>query len=131
MNVHIKIWATPIDNGCCADNIAPVVACDVDRLPRRVAGRDDVLDDQDSFARVELKPSPKRQTTVATLGKHGTHAERARHLVSDDQASERGGQHHLWCPDSSAVGHCRPELRRMIGMLKNQRALEISRAVQA
>ena len=130
MNVHIKIWTTPIDNGRCADNITPVIACDVDRLPGRLAGRDDVLNDQNSFARRELKPSPKRQTTIATLGKHGTHAERARHFVSDDQASECGRQHHLWCPDSSVGGHCRPELRRMIGMLKNQCTLEISRAVK-
>ena len=129
-NAHVHIWATPIDDRRRADNIASLVARDVDRLPGRRARRDDVLDDQDSFAGVESKSASQRQATAATLGEHGAYVERARHLVSDDQAPESGRQHHLWRPATHAVGHCRAEPRRMIGVLEDQRALEISRAVK-
>ena len=129
-NAHVHICATPIDDRRCAHNIASLVACDVDRFPGRLTGRDDILDDQDSFAGIESKPAPQLQATVATLGEHGSDAERARHLVSDDQAPEGRRQYDLWCPASHMASHCRPEPRRMFGVLENQRALEISRAVK-
>ena len=129
-NAHVHIWTAPIDDRRGADNFASPVARDVDRLPGRLAGRDDVLDDQDSLTGVEPKPASQRQTTVAALGKHGTNAECARHLVSDDHTPESRRQHHPRCPASRVVGHGRPESRRMFGVLEDQRTLEISGAVK-
>ena len=89
-HAHVDVWAAPIDDRRGANDLSPLVTRHVDRLSGRLAGRHDVLDDQDPFAGVESEPASQHQTTVATLCEHRTYAERARHLVSDDQAAKSG-----------------------------------------
>ena len=54
------------------------------RLAGRAAGRDDVLDDQHTFARVDTEAAAQCQSAVPALGEQGTDTQGSRHLVADD-----------------------------------------------
>ena len=86
--------AAAIDDRGRADHFGTRLARDVDRLARRLAGREHVLDDEHAIARREGESAPQPQRCSArSLREDRAHAERARHLVADDETAERRRQH--------------------------------------
>ena len=52
-----------------------------------------VLDDEARLAERQREPAPEAHHAVLALGEERAHAERARDLVSDQDAADRGRQH--------------------------------------
>ena len=79
---------------------------------------------------LKREATPQRQPAVLPLGEDRAHAERARHLVADDDAAERRREH-----DRRAVALERgaerfTERRRVARVLEHERALQVPGAVQ-
>ena len=78
-----------------ADDRGPRRACDLDGLPRRPAGRDDVFDDQDAVS-AGRSVKPRRSVSApSTRSAKMARTPRARaDLLADDDAAQRGRQDH-------------------------------------
>ena len=109
---------------------APAPVGDVGRLARRSAGRNHVLDDQHAVRRRQREPAPEHETPVLPLGEERTDAERARRLLADDDAAERGREHGRRLQVARPLGDTGAERFGELGELEHQRALEIAIAVQ-
>ena len=109
----------------------PSLSRHVDRLSRRSARRHDVFDNEHAIARVEREPAPQRERAVLALREDRAHAERAAHLVADDDATERWRQDDGRRKHRDALGQRAREGLRVARVLQYQRALQIPGAVQA
>ena len=122
--------AAAIDNRRGADDLRSRRGRNLHRLPRGAAGREHVLDDEHAIALGEREPAPQRQCAVLPLGENGAHAERAAHFMADDDAPERGCEHHRGPQIARPLADELSERLRMLRVLQHERALQSTRTVQ-
>jgi hypothetical protein len=123
--------AAAVDDGGGADDRRSGRAREIDRLLRRTACRDDVLDHEDSVTTRNGKSSPQRQRAVLPLGKNRSNAKRTANLLPDDDAAKRRRQHHVRRERAHAFGNRSSTRLGFGGVLQHQRTLQVTRAVES
>src|SRR5262249_23221282 len=89
-----------------------------------------VLHNQDSLSSAQPEAAPKPHDTGLAFGKEGTSANRAGCLVRDDDPSDRRSNNDVHPVVSEFRGEGTADEVCVLGVLKNESALEINRAVQ-
>src|SRR5262245_52794807 len=129
-DVDPLLAAATVDDGGGADGHATGRACDVDRLLRRAACRNDVLDYEHLFTRGNRKSSPQRQFAVLPLGKNRSNTQRTTDLLTDDDTAERRGKHHIRRQCPNAIGDLCATCLGFGGVLQDERTLQVAGAVE-
>ncbi len=130
-NVEPLIAAAAIDDGRRADNDGAGRASDLDRLARRSARGDDVLDDEDALPGREREAAAQRETAVLPFCEDGPHPERAPHLLPDDDSAESRREDCLHAQIADAVREERAAALGFGRVLEHEGALQVAGAVQA
>ena len=121
----------PVDDRSDGDDAAAGRLDRGRRLPRGLARREDVLDDDDRLARLERESAPQRESAVLALDEHRRHAERPRRLVADDDAPERRRNDRARPELRQLRRELPPRLLRPLRPHQQPRALQIPVGVQA
>ena len=133
-DTKIRLATAPIDNGAGAKYVGAPGAKYFADFPGASARCDDILNDDGCFVRLYFKAAAQRHLAgrVAFSEKKPS-PERTRDFVADDQTAYRRGHHGL---DRNAgvglfqlTGKHGAQFLRMPGMLKDQSALQVLRAV--
>jgi hypothetical protein len=128
---EIGCSAAPIDNRRGADDLCSRRASDVDCFARRLARGKDVLDDEHAIAWRQTEAASQAQRRPArSLREDRPNAERARHLVPDDQPAQGRRQDNRWSEIFQLRRDSQTKRLSVRGVLKNQRRLEVTRTVK-
>ncbi len=119
-----------IHQGAHADGDAPALVHEAEDLVDRASCGHDILDDYRAFPGLDLLRSAEREDPIGALGEQRAHTERARDLVGNNDPAHGGGDDHLWSIESEPLRERTTDNSREVGMLEQQRALDISRTMQ-
>src|SRR6185503_194752 len=88
-HVQALLTTAAVDNRRGPNHLRSRCAGDINRLPRRSSGRDDVLNDQHLLTRRERKSAAKHQLAVLPLGKEGPDSKGATDLLPNHNSAKR------------------------------------------
>ena len=130
-NANLDRSAASINNRRCADDkTASVIDC-VDRLASRTTGRYNILNYEHSFTGLKAETSPESHHTRFAFGKQSARSKCPRSFVCDDYSADRWGYNSRQLFALEAGTDRSTDPLRVTRVLKNKRALQISRAVQS
>ena len=129
-HAEINCAAAAIDDRTCARHQATCILHYFDRFASRSASSDNVFHHQDLLALPQTKAPSKRHHPCLAFREESTHSERASSLVSYNYSADRRGYHEIDSLVFEIGGKRLANVLRVFGILEDERALQITRAVQ-
>ena len=120
----------PIDDGRGSEDACAGRGRDGDGLACRPAGRDDILDDKDAFGRRQRESSSQHEDAVLALGKQRADLSARPTSWPITIPPSAGDSTAVGCKVTRDAGERRAKPFRQIRILQDQRALQVSIAVQ-
>ena len=130
-NVEALLPPAAIDNRGGGNDGRAGSPGDVDGFTGGTAGRNDIFDYQDLFARCEREAATQPQLALLAFGKDGADPKGASDLLADHDAAQGWREHDLYAKLTYPIGNRCSAGLSLGGMLKDQCGLKITRTMEA